>query len=92
MAVLLQLRPDMAERDQISHLKEQLEVYLNSQERDILALLGEGRGQGSAGGATSYEQLTGLPSIEGVTLRGNKTYEDLNLKGLTNLEIEALLD
>ena len=38
-----------------------------------------------------YEILENLPQIEGVTLIGNKTYEDLNLCSLTNSEIEELL-
>ena len=39
----------------------------------------------------NYEILNNLPQIEGVTLIGNKTYEDLNLHSLTNSEIEELL-
>lgn len=38
----------------------------------------------------SYNALTNKPSIEGVTLEGNKTYDELNLIGITNSEIEAL--
>lgn len=38
-----------------------------------------------------YEGLNNLPQIEGVTLIGNKSFEDLNLHALTNAEIEALL-
>lgn len=39
----------------------------------------------------SYNDLTNKPSIEGVTLTGNKTYADLNLQAITNNEIEDLL-
>ena len=40
---------------------------------------------------TDYDDLTSRPKIEGVTLTGNKTFADLTLEYLTNLEIEALL-
>lgn len=43
------------------------------------------------GGTTDYERLRNLPSIEGVTLIGNKTFPQLNMSKLTNSEIEALL-
>lgn len=38
-----------------------------------------------------YEDLDKKPSIEGITLIGNKTYPELNLLSLTNTEIEELL-
>lgn len=38
-----------------------------------------------------YEDIDNKPSIEGVTLIGNKTYPELNLAGLTNIEIEEML-
>lgn len=38
-----------------------------------------------------YERLDHLPQIEGVTLIGNKTFPQLNLRSLTNQEIEQLL-
>lgn len=45
---------------------------------------------GGSGGVTSYNDLTDKPSIEGVTLIGDKTHEDLNLSGLTNEEIDEI--
>lgn len=39
----------------------------------------------------SYNDLTDKPSIEGVTLTGNKTYEELNLQRITNSEMEDML-
>lgn len=48
-------------------------------------------GGGGSGGVTSYNDLTDKPSIEGVTLIGDKTHEDLNLQRITNTEIEDLL-
>lgn len=38
-----------------------------------------------------YELLDKKPSIEDVTLIGNKTFEDLGLFSATNLDIEAIL-
>ena len=43
------------------------------------------------GATTNYEDLNNKPSIEGVTLSGNKTFEELMFEPLTNTEIENLL-
>lgn len=40
---------------------------------------------------TDYNLLNNKPQIEGVTLEGNKTFEELTLVSLTNAEIEQLL-
>lgn len=55
---------------------------------EYIKTLGNGGGGGSS--VTSYNELTDKPSIEGVTLAGNKTYDELNLVSITNTEIEAL--
>ena len=39
----------------------------------------------------SYPSLYNKPSIEGVTLLGDKTFEELNLSGITNTELEEML-
>lgn len=44
------------------------------------------------GGTGDYDKLENKPKIEGVTLEGDKTYEQLNLNKLTNEELEALLN
>lgn len=49
------------------------------------------KSQSGSGGGGSYNDLTDKPQIEGVTLSGNKTYEELNLNRITNTEIEDLL-
>lgn len=41
-------------------------------------------------GTKDYEKLKNKPSIESVTLLGNKTFEDLGMVRCTNSEIEAL--
>ena len=40
---------------------------------------------------TDYEVLDNKPSIEGVELIGDKTFEDLSLEGITNSELENML-
>lgn len=39
-----------------------------------------------------YEQLKNKPKINDVELSGNKTSEEIGIKAMTNLEIEALLN
>ncbi len=106
MAILIETRPDVTEREQIWHMKEQLEAYLNAYEgftlEDIDRLIKSGAvtsggssgggGGGGGGTVTSYLNLSDKPSIEGVVLQGNRDLEDLNILGLTNTEIENLLN
>lgn len=49
----------------------------------------EGTGGGS-GGTTNYNDLTNKPTINGVTLEGNKTAEDLKISGMTAEQEEQL--
>ncbi len=44
----------------------------------------------SVNNVSDYELLNNLPQIEGVTLIGNKTHEELNLQRVSNAEIEEL--
>ena len=39
-----------------------------------------------------YNKLINEPSIQGVTLTHNKTFEDLGASSLTNIEIEELIN
>ena len=50
-----------------------------------------GGGGGGGSGTDDYEQLLNKPSIEGVTLVGNKSFEDLGLIALTNVEINDIV-
>lgn len=43
------------------------------------------------GGTSDYKKLKNKPSIEGVELIDDKTFEELGLKELTNFELENLL-
>jgi hypothetical protein len=45
-----------------------------------------------SGLGNNYNYATNKPSINGVTLQGNKTTEDLGVVSLSNLEIERLLN
>lgn len=59
----------------------------------VLMLKGEKGDPGSGGGgAGTYADLPDKPSINGTTLVGAKSIEDLNVYPLTNLEIEELLN
>lgn len=48
--------------------------------------------EGAGGGTDNYNELRNKPRIEGVELKDNKTFEDLNLNALTNIEIEHILN
>lgn len=43
-------------------------------------------------GTSDYRDLDNKPSINGVTLEGDKTNEELLIKAIPNEEIEALLN
>ena len=61
---------------------------------DVYAILNkkikEGGGGGS-GGTTNYNALTNKPSINGVTLTGALTLQQLGIAEISNSEIEAIL-
>lgn len=46
---------------------------------------------GGGGGTTNYNLLTNLPQINGVTLKDNKSFDDLGMQSLTNEQMNALL-
>ena len=56
--------------------------------KEYLKTLGNNQQSGFDG---NYDSLTNKPSIEDVTLSGDKTFSDLGLESLTNTEIENLL-
>ena len=47
---------------------------------------------GGSGGVTDYNFLTGKPSINDVTLEGNKTNEEIGIKSMTNAEIDKIIN
>lgn len=48
-------------------------------------------GIGGSTGTTNYNDLTNKPKIESVELSGDKSFEELNLKRITNTELENML-
>lgn len=46
----------------------------------------------ASSGTTNYEMLSNKPSINEITLIGNKSFEDLGVNTMTNLEIKELFD
>jgi len=48
-------------------------------------------GGGGGGGTTNYNLLNNLPQINGVTLKGDKSFDDLGMQPLTNEQMNALL-
>ena len=49
-------------------------------------------GGSTPGGTTDYNQLINKPRIEGEVLVGDKTFEELHMNALTNMELERLLN
>lgn len=43
-------------------------------------------------GTNDYNKLINKPQIEAVTLRGNKSFEDLGLSVMSNMDIENLIN
>lgn len=43
------------------------------------------------GGSSNYNDLSNKPSINGVELVGNKTSEELMIKSISNVDLEAIL-
>ena len=46
---------------------------------------------GKASGTSNYEALINKPSIEDVTLVGNKTFKQLGLEAMTQQEIDQMI-
>lgn len=52
----------------------------------------EGNGGNSGGaGSDDYEKLKNKPSVNGVTLIGDRTLEEIGLEEISNLEIEEII-
>lgn len=58
---------------------------------EVIKLYAPDGGGGGGGGSSDYNDLSNKPQIEGVTLSGDKTYSELNLKSISNTELEELL-
>lgn len=60
-------------------------------ELEIQEVLGEGNGA-SSGDIKDYEELQNKPSINGVVLQGDKTFNNLGISPLSNMEILQILN
>ena len=49
-----------------------------------------GGGGGGSSGTTNYNELSNKPKLNGVTIQGDKTFEDYGLTPLTSLELSAM--
>lgn len=47
--------------------------------------------QGGSGGTFDYNGLINKPQINGVSLTGNKTNEEINIKAITNKQIDSII-
>lgn len=75
---------NLATKTELSTKQDTLVSGTNIKTVNNLSLLGEGNiSIGGSGGTSDYNQLDNRPSIEGVTLTGNKTGAELNLRTLT---------
>jgi len=66
---------------------ERLNIGLSERQNLNLKVMGA-----SGGGTKNYNDLYNKPQIEGITLQGNKTYEELNMHRITNMELENILN
>lgn len=57
----------------------------------LLELKGVIEAGGGGGGTTNYNLLTNLPQINGVILKGDKSFDDLGMQPLTNEQMNELL-
>lgn len=72
---------------ELGSLRTTLAEALGTQTEVIVSGSGGGGGEG---GTSNYNQLTNKPSINSVTLSGNKSFNDLGLTPITTAEINAL--
>lgn len=62
---------------------------------DVYAILNKRIAEGGGGGGTgggSYNSLTNKPSINGVTLTGQLSLEQLGIEEISNLQIEEIIN
>ena len=57
---------------------------------ETLLLAKKQSGGGGSGGTSNYNQLTNLPSVNGVVLKGNKTLSDLGALASSDISITEI--
>lgn len=82
----------MTSEEQIAVVDEPVETTIDGvlsesgeQTVDVLA-------EGNITGTSNYNRLKNKPQINGVELIGDKTFEELGAEGLTNIEIETIIN
>lgn len=65
-------------------------TYELSHSGEWMKIISTSQGGGGEGGATSYTQLADKPQINGITLTGNKSTEDLNIQSSAQVDGENL--
>ena len=70
--------------------EETINAEYSSDEEDISADFGTVMRTG--GGVRNYERLTHKPSINEIELNGDKSFTDLGLSELTNIEIAEIVN
>lgn len=84
--------PSASYERKLQSLKESVQMALNEVGSGSTTIIYQkNQGGGGSSGTNNYNDLINKPRIEGVTLQGNKDYEDLNLERLTNSDIESAL-
>lgn len=68
-------------------IRQEKDVGLNISTKRNISL-----GLGPSSGTSNYEYLSHKPSINSVELVGDKSFEDLGDKTLTNIEIKQMFD
>lgn len=58
---------------------------------EIFAILSKRGGGGGSGGTTNYNHLTNKPIINGVTITGNLTLEQLGIEEMSNTRIDQII-
>ena len=85
--------PRISYDQKLQSLKESVQLALNEVGSGGTTIIyKQSGGGGGSGGTTNYNDLINKPQIEGVELSGDKTFPNLNLKVLTNSEIQDIFD
>ena len=69
-------------------MMDELNLEIRRKTNSLELSVGNGSGEG---GTNNYDRLINKPSIEGVTLQGDKTFSQLGLNRVTEQEIDRLL-
>ena len=65
-------------------------ININESKIAFGRIIGGTSGVPTVADALDYTQLRNKPSIEGVTLVGNKEYPDIHLDNITNAQLDAI--